>query len=150
MWYAYLIIEVFLLIFLIMPKKLSLKEIYYSTGVIGFAAWLGDTLVGDVFSLFRIGPSPKTYMIDYIFISFIPLAIGLIYLNFLIIYKSAFYKWLWVVLAFFLEWGAAASGYMVNRGWKTWYSIPVFIMVFFVFLPYHLKILRNEQKNHQH
>ena len=147
MWYAYTSIGVFLLILLFMPKKLTLKEMYYSTGVVGFGAWLGDTLVGDVFKAFRIGPSPNTYLIDYIFISFIPLAIGLIYLNFLIKNKSALYKWLWVVVAYLLEWGAVASGYMVNKGWKTWYSIPVYIFVFVFFLPWHLKLMRNEQRN---
>jgi hypothetical protein len=147
MWYAYTGIGVFLLILLFMPKKLTLKEMYYSTGVVGFGAWLGDTLVGDVFKAFRIGPSPNTYLIDYIFISFIPLAIGLIYLNFLIKNKSALYKWLWVVVAYLLEWGAVASGYMVNKGWKTWYSIPVYIFVFVFFLPWHLKLMRNEQRN---
>jgi hypothetical protein len=147
MWYAYTGIGVFLLLLLFMPKKLTLKEMYYSTGVVGFGAWLGDTLVGDVFKAFRIGPSPNTYLIDYIFISFIPLAIGLISLNFLIKNKSALYKWLWVVVAYLLEWGAVASGYMVNKGWKTWYSIPVYIFVFVFFLPWHLKLMRNEQRN---
>jgi hypothetical protein len=144
MWYAYTSIGVFLLILLFMPKKLTLQEMYYSTGVVGFGAWLGDVLVGDVFKAFRIGPSPNTYLIDYIFISFIPLAIALIYLNFLTKNKSALYKWLWVVVAYLLEWGAVASGYMVNKGWKTWYSIPVYIFVFVFFLPWHLKLMRNE------
>jgi hypothetical protein len=144
MWYAYTSIGIFLLILLLMPKKLTLKEIYYSTGVVGFGAWLGDALVGDVFKAFRIGPSPNTYLIDYIFISFIPLAIGLIYLNFLTHIKSALYKWLWVVVAYLLEFGAVVSGYMVNEGWKTWYSIPLYIFVFVFFLPWHLKIMRNE------
>jgi len=147
MWYAYTSIGVILLILLFMPKKLTLKEMYYSTGVVGFGAWLGDALVGDVFKAFGIGPSPNTYLIDYIFISFIPLAIGLIYLNFLTKNKSALYKWLWVVVAYLLEWGAVASGYIVNKGWKTWYSIPVYIFVFVFFLPWHLKLMRNEQRN---
>ncbi|WHY91542.1 hypothetical protein QNK12_28735 [Neobacillus cucumis] len=40
-----------------MPKKLTLREMYYSTGILGFGTWLGDALVGDVFKSFRIGPS---------------------------------------------------------------------------------------------
>ena len=144
MWYAYTIVGIFVLILLIMPKKLTIREMYYSAGVVGFGAWLGNALVGDVFRAFRIGPSTNTFFIDYIFISFIPLAIGLIYLNFLIKKKSALYKWLWVVIAYLFEWGAVASGYMVNKGWKTWYSIPVFIFVFVFFLPWHLKLMRNE------
>ncbi len=145
MWYAYTIIVVFLLILLFMPKKLTLKEMYYSAGVLGFGAWLGDALIGDVFKGFRIGPSPDTYLIDYIFISFIPLALGLIYLNFLTQNKSVLYKWLWVAAAYLLEWGTVVSGYMVNKAWKTWYSIPVYILVFVVLLPWHLKTMRNEQ-----
>lgn len=129
-----------------MPKKLSFREMYYSAGVLGFGAWLGNGLVGDVFKAFRIGPSPNTYFIDYIFISFIPLAIGLIYLNFLTQNKSTLYRWLWVIISFLLEWATVASGYMVNKGWKTWYSIPVFIFVFIIFLPWHLKLMQGENK----
>ncbi len=130
-----------------MPKRLTLKEMYYSAGIIGFGAWLGNALVGDVFGAFQIGPSPKTYVIDYIFISFIPLAIGLIYVNFLTKNKSTLYKWLWVVVSYLLEWGTVASGYMVNKGWQTWYSLPVYIFVFIFFLPWHLKYMRREHRN---
>lgn len=83
MWYAYTIIAVFLLILIFMPKKLTLRELYYSAGILGFGTWLGDALVGDVYFGFRIDPSHNTYLIDYVFISFVPLAIGLLYLNFL-------------------------------------------------------------------
>lgn len=145
MWFPYTSIGILLLIVLFMPKKITLREMYFSIGVVGFGAWLGDALVGDVFKAFRIGPSSDTYMIDYIFISVVPVAIGLIFLNFLTQTKSALYKWLWVVIAFLLEWGAVASGYMVNQGWKTWYSIPVFIFVFVFFLPWHLKVMRNSK-----
>jgi hypothetical protein len=144
MWYAYTIVAIFLLILLFMPKKLTLREMYLSAGVLGFGAWLGNALVGDVFKAFRIGPSPHTYFIDYIFISFVPLVIGLIFLNFLTHNKSTLYKWLWIVLSFLLELGAVKSGYMVSMGWKTWYSIPVFIFVFLAFLPWHLRIMRSE------
>jgi len=117
---------------------------YFSLGIIGFSTWLGDILVGDVFKAFQLGPSSKTYIIDYLFVTIIPPSIGLIYLNFLIHNKSILYKLLWVALSFLLEWGAVLSGYMTDKGWKTWYSIPVFLLVFTVFLPVHLKILRHE------
>ncbi len=145
MWFAYTIIGVLLLVLFFMPKKLTLKEIYYSVGILGFGAWLGDALVGDVFKGFQIGPSPNTYLIDYIFVSFVPLALGLIYLNFLTEIKSIAFKWVWAAIAYLLEWGAVASGYMVNKGWKTWYSIPVYVLVFVFLLPWHLKFMRSEK-----
>lgn len=144
MWYPYTLIVLFLLIVLFMPKRLTWREMYFSFGIIGLSTWLGDILVGDVFKAFQLGPSSKTYIIDYLFVTIIPPAIGLIYLNFLIYNKSILYKWVWVTLSFLLELGAVLSGYMTNKGWKTWYSIPVFIVVFIVFLPLHLKILRHE------
>lgn len=146
MWYPYTLIALFLLILLFMPKRLTLREIYFSLGILGFGTWLGDVLVGDVFKAFQLGPSSKTYIIDYLFVTIIPPAIGLIYLNFLIHNKSVLYQWLWVVLSFLLEYGAVYFGYMKNIGWKTWYSLPVFILVFIVFLPLHLKILRPEKQ----
>ncbi|UGB30386.1 MULTISPECIES: hypothetical protein [Bacillaceae] len=98
------------MILLLMPKKLTLREIYFSSGILGFGAWLGDALVGDVFKAFQIGPSHDTYLIDYIFISFVPLSIGLVYLNFLNKYQSVLYRWLWVVVAYLLEWGELHRG----------------------------------------
>ncbi|TLS51982.1 hypothetical protein FE782_11415 [Paenibacillus antri] len=145
MWYPYACMGVLLLILLVMPKHLTAKEMYYSAGIIGFGTWVGDVLVGDVFKAFQIGPSPKTYLIDLIFVSIVPPAIGLVYLNFLAVKKTLLYRWIWVVVAFLGEWGAVASGYMENKGWRTWYSIPVFIFVFVVFLPWHLRLMRNEQ-----
>lgn len=145
LWYPYTLIIVFVLIVSFMPKRLTLREMYFSVGIIGFATWLGDVFVGDVLKAFQLGPSSKTYIVDYLFVTIIPPAIGLIYLNFLIHTKSLLYKWMWVVLSFLLEWGAVLSGYMTTKGWKTWYSIPVFVLVFLVFLPFHLKILRPEK-----
>jgi hypothetical protein len=39
------VLESFLIILLFMPKKLTLRQMYYSAGVVGFGAWLGDALV---------------------------------------------------------------------------------------------------------
>lgn len=144
MWYPYTIIGIFLLILITMPKKLTFKEMYYSAGVFGFGTWLGDVLVGDVFKGFQIGPSPVTSPIDYIFVAFVPPAIGIIYVNFLTVTKSILYRWIFAVVSFLLEWGAVASGYMTSKGWHTWYSIPVYIFVFLIFFPLHLKIMRKD------
>src|SRR4051794_38547194 len=114
-WYPFTCIGLLLLILLFMPKHLTFKEMYYSAGIVGFGAWFGDALVADVFGAFQIGPSPKTYLIDHIFVSFVPLAIALVYLNFLVVNKSQIYRWIWVVIAFLSEWGAEASGYMTNK-----------------------------------
>lgn len=135
MWYAYTSIVIFLLFLLFVPKHLKLKEIYHSAGILGFGAWIGDALVGDVFKAFQLDPSPQTYLIDHIFISFVPLAIGIIYLNFLSVNKSILFKWGWVVFAFLCEWGAVASGYMINKGWQTGtLYLFLFLSLFFIYL----------------
>lgn len=144
MWYPYTLIGVFLLILICMPKKLTLKEIYFSIGIFGFGTWLGDVLVGDVFKAFQIGPSPITSPIDYIYVAFVPPAIGLIYLNFLTQNKSYVYRCIFAFIAFLLEWGAVATGYMVNKGWNTWYSLPIYVFVFLFFFPWHLKFMRKD------
>jgi hypothetical protein len=147
MWYAYACIGVLVLALLVMPKYLAIREMYFSAGIIGFTTWVGDVLVGDVFQAFQIGPSPKTYFIDLVFVTIVPPVLGLVFLNFLVVIKTHIYKWIWVGIALLGEWGAVASGYMVDKGWRTWYSIPVFIFVFVFFLPWHLKVMRGEQRD---
>ncbi|MEI5988508.1 hypothetical protein [Dehalobacter restrictus] len=45
------------------------------------------------------------------------------------------------MLSFLYEWELTNLGYMKLKGWQDWYSIPIFILVYGVWLPWHYEVL---------
>jgi hypothetical protein len=154
-WYPLTSIVLLSIIVLFMPKKMTWREIYLTFGIIGVLTWMSESFIDDIYQAFQLGPSPKTSITDFLFVSFVPECIGIIFLNFLPKEESWFYRFSWVIGSFLFEWGTVASGYMINKWWRNWYSIPVYLVIFLFFLPWHLQFMRrqpevNKSKERQH
>jgi hypothetical protein len=145
MTYVIISISVLTLAVFFMPKRLTLKENILIFATVGYMSWNADLLAGVLLNLFNLGPTPKVDPSDILLISFVPSLIAILSLNFMtnniwayVIGSSAF--------SFFYEWLTVYVGYMKNLGWKTWYSIPVYIVVFFL-LKWYLNYIRMGTNN---
>lgn len=110
---------------------------------ISHLAWMTD-VIGATIDAFDLGKVDPIGIGDVISIGIIPSSLAVIFLNY---YKSD-KKWFYAVLFSFIslafEWGIVQVGFMKLHGWNTWWSIPVYLFVYRVFLPWHLGFIRTE------
>lgn len=145
-------ISVSLLLFLFalfMPKKeIGWREWYITFGVVGYIAWIGDSLIGRMLDLVDFGHPNVTGIGEFLSYSFIPSALSVMYLN----YLKKTNKWtlviIFTIIATLIEWGMRKVGYIKPHGWSFYISIPLYFVVFSFFLPLHRKIIedRNLEK----
>jgi hypothetical protein len=144
-WYALAWGTVSLIIMLFMRKRISWREIFFIFGVIGYITWMIDMVVAKTFDLFDLG-NPKIEGLGDIFtFGIIPSALSVIFLNY---YKPE-NKWglavLFSALSFLFEWGMVQVGYMKLKDWTTWWSIPVYLVMYVLVIPWILDFLRKDR-----
>ena len=142
-WLAVSLSLLLFLYVLFMPKKeIGWREWYITFGVIGYVAWIGDSLIGRMLDLVDFGHANVTGIGEFLSYSIIPSALSVIYLN----YFKKTNKWILVIiftiLSTLIEWGMRQVGYMKPHGWSFFISIPLYFVVFSIFLPLHWKIIR--------
>jgi hypothetical protein len=138
-------ISVGLLLFLyalFMPKKeIGWRDLYITFGVIGYFAWIGDSLFAKMFDLVDFGNPNITGIGEFISYSLIPSSLSVIFLN----YFKKTNKWILVIIftiiATLVEWGMRKVGYIKPHGWSFFFSIPLYFVVFSFFLPLHKKFI---------
>lgn len=127
---------------LFMKKKyLSWKKIYITYGVIGFTAWMLDTLTGVFLDLYDVGQS-SIGLADFIAFAFIPSSLSVIFLNF----RTDRNKWLlsalFILISLMIYWISEWVGYFKDKGWNSIYSLIAFVVVYTLLLPLHGRIMR--------
>ncbi|MGW9165518.1 hypothetical protein ACWGPZ_29820, partial [Priestia megaterium] len=138
-------VGVFLLFFsLFMPKRrINWLEFYITFGVVGYVAWISDTIVGRMLDLVDLGHPELTGLGEFVSYSFIPSSLSVIYLN----YVKTRNKWLLVLLfsllSTLIEWGMIQIGYLKMKNWGFFiFSIIAYLIVFGLILPIHIKVIK--------
>lgn len=142
-WFPITFGIVVLIFVALMPKRLKMKEIYFTFGVVGYVALMLDIFVfATVFDVFDLGNPNIVGIGDIISYGIISPCIAIIFLNF---YKKE-NKWIYVsiftVISFLYEIILVNLGYMNLHGWNSLFSIPVHIVSFGFWFPFHLKLMR--------
>lgn len=142
-WFVYLTVAVLLLVVLFMPKRnLKWWGIYLTFGVVGQLAWLLDSFFASPLDIFDLAKKNTTELSDVFTIGVVPPLFAIVFLNF---YKKD-RKWglvlLFTALSFLFEWGLVKVDYMTLKGWKTWYSLPVYFAMYAWFLPWHDRVMK--------
>ncbi|MBT2695911.1 hypothetical protein J7E79_00415 [Bacillus sp. ISL-40] len=142
-WFPIIWGIIVLIFVLFMPKRLTWREIYLTFGVGAFISVIMDiAIVGYILDLFDLGNPIKEGLGDLISYAFIAPCYAVIFLN----YYKPDKKWLYVLLFTLIsvvsEWILVQVGFMKLKGWHTWWSIPVYLVVFGFWLPWHLRLIR--------
>lgn len=132
---------------LFMRKKgLSWKEFYVTMGCIGYMAWIGDTLTGNMINLYDLGKPNVTGLGDTMAFALIPASLSCIFLN----YRTEANKWplsaLFVGISMTVYWFCMAVGYFKQHGWNWLYSLVFFIFAFTILVPLHARIMRSQSR----
>ncbi|WP_426451948.1 hypothetical protein ACP26L_07680 [Paenibacillus sp. S-38] len=143
-WWYPVVLGFFCLFFVItMPKRINWREIYLTFGLIAGLVWVVDTVFAIWLDLFDIGDPTKRGIGEFFLYAIIPPCLAVIYLNFYQERNKFLHTLLFTALSGLVEWGAVAVGLMKETHWNTLYSLPVFLAVYYLFLPKHLNILEN-------
>jgi len=141
-WYPIVLSILLSLIIIFIPKKLNKQEFYITFGVIGYIVWMVDMTIAAPFDIFDIG-TKRDGLPELLLYGFIPSCIAVIFLN---LYENTSRKkslmLLFIFISFILELLAEKTGIMTSISWHAWYSIPIYTIVFFFGLPWHLKFIR--------
>ena len=142
-WLPVLISILLLIYALFMPKKeIGWKEFYITFGVVGYFAWIADSVLGKMLDLVDFGHPKITGIGEFLSYSIIPSALAVIYLN----YFGKANKWLlailFMIISLMIELGMRGVGYMKPHGWSIFLSIPLYFIVFRFFLPLHRKWIK--------
>ncbi|MEC2074523.1 hypothetical protein [Metabacillus fastidiosus] len=145
-WFPITLGVIALVYLLFMPKRLTWREIYFTFGIVAVVAIVVDVfLMMNYLDIFDLGRDPKQEGIgDLIAYGVVPACYAIIFLNYFKEEKKWMYVILFTILSFLSEWMLVQVGYMKLKGWHTWYSIPVVLFVFGVWLPWHLRLMRKE------
>ena len=142
-WFPIAFGIVILIFVIFMPKRLAKKEIYFTVGVVGYVALMLDIFVFAIaLDVFDLGDPQIVGVGDIISYGVVSPCIALIFLNY---YKQE-NKWVYVsiftAISFLYEVILVNIGYMSLHGWNSLFSIPVHIVSFGYWFPYHLKLMR--------
>lgn len=143
-WWVFLFGSIVFLIVLLMPKRLKKREIYFIFGVVGYVTMIMDvSIMSTYFDLFDLGSEPDVEGIgDLISMAIIPSCLAVIFSNYFKWKKKWIYVGAFVLISFMFEWILVQVGYMKLKGWKTWWSLPVYFVVYSYWLPWQLEMLR--------
>jgi hypothetical protein len=144
-WLVYLAGAILIPLSLLLKKHLTWKEWYVTFGIVGFLAWLGNIVMFYQLDLLDSGKPTIGSIPDIIMFAISPACVSVIYCNYLTSSKS---KW-GVALVFTLgslitEYLLVNVGFLVQKGWKVWYSIPFYLLMYFLYLPLHIKYIKGE------
>ncbi|WP_160725239.1 hypothetical protein [Bacillus sp. USDA818B3_A] len=142
-WFPILISMFLLLYALFMPKKeIGWREFYVTFGIVGYLAWISDSILGKMLDLVDFGHPKITGIGEFFSYSFIPSSMAVIYLN----YLEKTNKWkltiIFTIMSVLIEWGMRSVGYMKPHGWSFFISIPLYLVVFAFLLPLHRKWIK--------
>ncbi|WP_342048795.1 hypothetical protein [Bacillus sp. OTU530] len=142
-WFPIVLGAISLLYMLFMPKRLSWGEIYLTFGVGGFLSVTFDVIImANQLDVFDIGDPTREGLGDFMSYVVIPPCYAVIFLNYLRKENKWMLVALFTLLSFLSEWILVHVGYMKLKGWHTWWSIPVYIIIFGFWLPWHLRLIR--------
>jgi hypothetical protein len=121
-------------------------EWYLTFGVVGFLAWMGNIVFFYQLDLLDSGDPSIGGIADTIMFSIAPACVSILYLN---LYKPQ-RKWVisiaFTAAALLMEALLVQVGFLTQKGWRVWYSTPFYWLMFFVFLPWHLQIVRGTKQ----
>lgn len=110
------------------------------------AILLDVIVMSGLIDAFDLGDPNTAGLGDLLSYSLIAPCYAVIFLN----YFKQERKWIYVViftlLSILSEWLLVQVGFMELKGWNTWWSLPVYIVIFGFWLPWHLKIIRSASK----
>ena len=141
-WFIYLIGSILLSLSITTTKNISRREWPLLFGMIGFYGWMANIILFFIFDLMDSG-DPSIGGIPDIFMFVIgPAATAILFLNRYNTPTKLIRVIFFSMLSFLVEYILGRLGYIKLKGWRPVFSIPFYLLLFAIVLPWTLKIIR--------
>jgi hypothetical protein len=140
-WYPVALGILLLFFVIVMPKIITWREIYLTFGFIAGIVWVTDTVFAVWLNLFDIGDPGKRGIAEFFLYSIIPPCFAILYLNYYKENQKLQFTLLFSAISGMAEWLSVAVGLMKPTHWNTLFSLPVYFVVYYFFLPMHLNMM---------
>ncbi|MCM3006955.1 hypothetical protein [Priestia koreensis] len=142
-WVAILLSLLLFFYAIFMPKSImTWREFYITFGVVGYGAWIADSIIGKMLDLVDYGNPNITGIGEFLSYSLIPSSLAVIHFN----YFHTTNRWiigsLFALFSTLIEWILIQVGYENLHGWGFWISIPIYLIVFLFALPIHYRFIQ--------
>ncbi|MBP1156960.1 MULTISPECIES: hypothetical protein [unclassified Paenibacillus] len=144
-WLVYIGGTILFLSSIVFKRKLTWREWYITFGVVGLLAWIGNIIFFFQLDLLDSGDPSIGGIPDLFMFTLAPPSIALLYLNFVTTRNKWILTSLFVGFSLVFEYLLVKAGFLIQKGWHVWYSIPFYFLFFHVFLPWHLHYIRGEE-----
>lgn len=142
-WFPIICGIILLTFVILMPKRLKNREIYFTFGVVGYVATMFDVFImATVLDVFDLGSPDIAGIGDVISYGVVSSCLAVIFLNFYKVEKKWIYTGLFSLISFLYEITFVNLGYMELKGWRSIFSIPVHLISYGLWFPWHLKLMR--------
>ncbi|PLS02343.1 hypothetical protein CVD27_20405 [Neobacillus cucumis] len=141
-WFIYIIGSILLFLSLTITKNISRKEWFLLFGMVGFYGWMLDIILFYLFDFMDSG-KPAIGEIPDIFMFVIgPAATAILFLNRYNTPTKLIRVLFFSIFSFLIEYILGKLGFLKLKGWKPVYSIPFYLLLFGIVLPWTLKLIR--------
>ncbi|MFC7395269.1 CBO0543 family protein [Scopulibacillus cellulosilyticus] len=128
---------VFIILVAISKKRITKVDLYTTSLFAVILSYTVDFILGGKYQLYGYFKPGVTYS-DFIVILGIYPAINMLFLNYFPFKKrvwlKAVYIILWSLFAIGYEWLAVKAGLFYHSGWKLWYSVPIYPILYLILL----------------
>lgn len=142
-WFVYSTGAILSIVSILFMKRMSWREAYTTMGVVGFLAWMGDIVFFFQLDLLDSGNPSIGGIPDVFMFAIVPVAISILYINLLSKSNRWLLSGLFTGASLLLEYISVKVGFLIQKNWYTWYSIPFYWIYFAVFLPWHINYIRH-------
>ncbi|MFX3618639.1 MAG: hypothetical protein ACE3JK_14115 [Sporolactobacillus sp.] len=141
-WVPLTVVSLLIILVIFTPKKhISWRKIYVTFGVIGFITWFSDSIISRLLNLTDFGNPITDGISDILSYCFIPSSLACLYLNYFNGRNRNLLAPIFIIVSLCIELSMLRVGYLRFHGWNTFFSLIIYALAYYIFLPLHAKII---------
>jgi hypothetical protein len=141
-WFIYLSGSFLLFLSVKFTENISRREWFLLFGMVGFYGWMANILLFFILDFMDSGDSSIGGLPDIFMFVIGPVSIAILFLNRYNTPTKLIRVLLFSLLTLLIEYILGKLGFLKLKRWKSYYSIPFYLVLFAIVLPWTLKLIR--------
>jgi hypothetical protein len=141
-WFIYLTGSILLFLSVSITKNISRRDWMLMFGMVGFYGWMANILLFFILDLMDCGDTSIGGLPDIFMFVIGPSSIAILFFNYYRSGRKLQSVLLFSALSFFIEYSLVKLGLLKLKRWKPVYSIPCYLLLFAIILPWTIKLIR--------
>jgi hypothetical protein len=141
-WFIYLIGSILFFLSCSLTKNISRKEWILLFGMVGFYGWMANIILFFLLDFMDSGDRSIGGLPDIFMFVIGPATTAILFLNNYNTPTKLIRVLFFSILSFLVEYILGKLGFLKLKGWKPFYSIPFYLLLFGIVIPWTLKLIR--------